>query len=624
MVFPDKLSSSFFQVITVGLRQRVIRSSSLFGAILLVLGFGGLMGIPVAIAAPNAPLLSQASPPPQSMQSGTQVVLNDRTLPATWSQWQSGNSLRTGISDGSLMQITGLELLDTQDATRQPIQWFSQLTNPLSLPTRLTGPLRFLDITELARQSGWQVQASGATLRITTPAARVLAIRQGKQPWGDRLVLELDRPAPWQVDQQTQELSLTLQAQIDPAVIQAFQPRLGEPVKSFKIEAVQNQTIVRLGIPLSLRPHIWSLPAPNRLIVDVRADSLTDRDIIWAPGLRWRRQTLTVGNDRFPVTWLDVDPRQPGLRILPILPNSAALAGIAPLAQTARQAQVSAAINGGFFNRNNQLPLGAIRLDGRWLSGPILNRGAIGWNPGGDLRIDRLTLQEALITSTGQRLPLAYLNSAYPGVGIARYTPAWGPTYAPLTDNEIILTVQGDRATEQQTIATPADRPIPIPNNGYLLALRASPTLVPVLPVGTTLKLETSTTPPEFSRYAQIIAAGPLLLQNRQIVLDAAAEKFSPAFGVERASRSAIGQTAGGNLLIVAVHHRINGAGASLTEIAQIMQRLGAINALNLDGGSSTTLYLGGQVIDRLPRTAARVHNGIGIFISPKGAALLR
>jgi exopolysaccharide biosynthesis protein len=41
---------------------------------------------------------------------------------------------------------------------------------------------------------------------------------------------------------------------------------------------------------------------------------------------------------------------------------------------------------------------------------------------------------------------------------------------------------------------------------------------------------------------------------------------------------------------------------------------LGAIDALNLDGGSSTGLYLGGQLLDRSPYTAARVHNGLGIF----------
>jgi len=45
------------------------------------------------------------------------------------------------------------------------------------------------------------------------------------------------------------------------------------------------------------------------------------------------------------------------------------------------------------------------------------------------------------------------------------------------------------------------------------------------------------------------------------------------------------------------------------------MQQLGCVDALNLDGGSSTSLYLGGQLLNPSPRTAARVHNGLGVFL---------
>ena len=125
---------------------------------------------------------------------------------------------------------------------------------------------------------------------------------------------------------------------------------------------------------------------------------------------------------------------------------------------------------------------------------------------------------------------------------------------------------------------------------------------------------ESSVTPAYFAPYPQILGAGPILVQNRQIVLDAKAEGFSDAFIQEKAARSAIGTTVEGTLLIAAVHNRVNGAGPTLTEIAKVMQSLGCVDALNLDGGSSTSLYLGGQLLNRSPRTAARVHNGIGIF----------
>ncbi|NJR32878.1 MAG: phosphodiester glycosidase family protein, partial [Chamaesiphon sp. CSU_1_12] len=63
--------------------------------------------------------------------------------------------------------------------------------------------------------------------------------------------------------------------------------------------------------------------------------------------------------------------------MLAIEPN---LVGTNHLIKSVAQTQFVAAINGGYFNRNNRLPLGALKRDGKWLSSPILNRGAIGWN----------------------------------------------------------------------------------------------------------------------------------------------------------------------------------------------------------------------------------------------------
>ncbi|MGC1393645.1 MAG: phosphodiester glycosidase family protein, partial [Coleofasciculaceae cyanobacterium] len=108
--------------------------------------------------------------------------------------------------------------------------------------------------------------------------------------------------------------------------------------------------------------------------------------------------------------------------------------------------------------------------------------------------------------------------------------------------------------------------------------------------------------------------AGPLLVQNQKVVLDAKAEGFSNAFIQQSAIRSCIGTTSKGTLLIAAIHHRVGGKGPNLTETAQLMQLLGAVNALNFDGGSSTGLDLGGQLLDRSSATVARVHNGLGIF----------
>jgi len=342
---------------------------------------------------------------------------------------------------------------------------------------------------------------------------------------------------------------------------------------------------------------------------------LVQRDIAWAPGLRWRQQFVNLDQERLDVVWLEVSPRM-GIKLKPIWTNPDTLVGTAPLIQTAQRYLAVAAINGGFFNRNNQLPLGAIRRDSQWLSSPILNRGAIAWNDAGQFYIGRLTLLETLIGTNNVQLPISTLNSGYVHNGIGRYTPVWGATYTELSDNEIILVVQKNQVTNQLPGGKAGQTTVPIPQDGYLLTLRGNAASASKLPIGSFVRITSSTSPPDFDRYPHIVGAGPLLLQNRQIVPDAKAEHFSNAFIAQKAIRSGICTTARGTLIIAAVHNRTGDAGPTLAEHAQVAQLLGCVNALNLDGGSSTSLYLGGQLLDRSPSTAARVHNGIGIFLS--------
>ncbi|MGB6295471.1 MAG: phosphodiester glycosidase family protein [Rivularia sp. (in: cyanobacteria)] len=383
-----------------------------------------------------------------------------------------------------------------------------------------------------------------------------------------------------------------------------------------QVEVVNNQTVIRLVVPFGLTPKVSTLPKPNRLVVDVRPDALVGRSIDWAPGLLWRQQLVSLGGDRFPVVWLEIDPRTSQAKIRPVATNQDKQEGTAPLIKTARKYLAAAAINGGFFNRKNRLPLGAIRRDSEWLSGPILNRGAIAWNDAGKFYMNRLSLQENLIIPNNQNLPISHLNSGYVQQGIARYTNLWGENYTPLTDNEIIVAVQNNKVTQQYAGSKAGVGFAPIPKNGYLLALRSGAVSnAAQFQIGTPLRLTSSTVSPEFNRYPHILGAGPLLLKDNQIVLDAQAEKFSKAFAEQKAIRSAICTTSTGKLIVAAVHDRAGGKGPSLTEHAKLMQQLGCVNALNLDGGSSTSLYLGGQLLDRSPNTAASVHNGIGIFL---------
>ncbi len=591
---------------------------------------GQLPAVEKETKAPPTTFLAQAKP--QIIRQGNQLTLNGRTLNVSWRQWQLGTSIRTGISDGGLKQTLGIALLSTKDTTRQPVQWFSYpQTTPLVLPSQLSASYRFLDVTDLAKVAGWQLKVNGETLQIVSVPARVVNIQQSPQPWGSRIVIDLDRPTPWQFNDQRTEGAISIDAAIDPSLIQRFN---APPVQQrqdaedatpvavgaqgqlaiIRVENAKNQTTLRVVVPEGKRLQVFSVPNPNRLIIDVRPDALVEKEILWAPGIRWHQQYVNLGNARFPIVWLEVDPRTAGISLKPIWSNPTTQVGTAPILQTAQLWQAAAAINAGFFNRTNQLPLGAIRRDGRWFSGPILNRGAIAWTDSGQFKFGRFSLQEVLLTATGERLPVLFLNSGYVQPGIARYTPEWGSAYTPLSDNEVLVVVQNSLVTGQVSGGIAGKITVPIPTDGYLLTLRNNPTTAASLAIGTQVRLEQGTVPSDFASYPNILGAGPLLLQNQQIVLDANSEQFSKAFIQQFAIRSCIGATNSGTLMIAAIHNRVGGAGPNLTEAAQLMQLLGAVDALNFDGGSSTGLYLGGQLLDRSPTTVARVHNGLGIF----------
>lgn len=568
---------------------------------------------PAAHSPAWVPTLAQASIPVVISRHGNQVSINGRRTSMPWSQRQE----TVGIADAGLIDQMGLELLDSNSAIQQPVAWFSeQATRPLNLSTWLTKQYRYLDISTLKQQFGWQVQTQGDMLQISTPSTRITGLRQGPQTWGDRIVLDLDGATPWQVSENQGETVVTLDAQIDPAVLRGFKAKAGRQIKSIRLEPSGNRTVIRLSYPTSLRPRVWSLPNPNRLLIDIRSDAMVARNILWAPGLRWQQQWVTTNAGQFPVVALEIDPRQPGVSLRPMLSNTAGNVGTAPLFTTTQRTQGIAAINGGFFNRNNQLPLGAIRSNNRWLSGPILNRGALGWNDSGEVTVGHLNLQETLTTSTGKQWVMQSTNSGYVGAGVARYTSDWGRSYTSIIDRETLLTVQGDKVVSQKQ-ANKAGTTVSIPNDGYLLVVRANQDALAALPVGTSLTVESLTQPDNFDRFAQVVGAGPLLVQNGRTVLNAQSEKFSNSFIEERAPRSVIATTQQGTMLLLTIHQRLGGSGPSLAEAAQLAQQLGVVNALNLDGGSSTTLYLGGQLLNRASSTAASVNNGIGVFIEP-------
>ncbi|PSN75950.1 hypothetical protein C8B47_29875, partial [filamentous cyanobacterium CCP4] len=469
---------------------------------------------------------------------------------------------------------------------------------------------QYLDIAPLAQRHGWQVQPQGNVLQITAPPAQVIAVRREALSGGERLILDLSGPVPATLSDSADALTLTLGATAADRVLrEAIASPAGAYLGSLTVTPVAGA--LRFQASASQPPRLST--RANQVVIDIRADTLQPHSIAWAPGVRWQQRYVSVAGQPFPVYWLQLDPAQVSLR--PIWTDPTTAIGTAPLTTIAQRWQAAAAINAGFFNRNNQYPLGAVRTNNNWVSGPILSRGVVGWNDQGQVRMDRVVLNQTLTTASGQRFPVQAINSGYVQAGIGLYTPTWGPTYRPVLEGETIVTVVDGVVVSQQAASTLGAAGLAIPSNGYLLALRSYATAAQALPPGQRVSLASELLPATLAPFPNLIGGGPLLLRDRTLVLDAGLEQFGRAFATQAAPRSAIGTTPNGEILLVAVHNSPAGSGPTLNQLAQIMLQLGTTDALNLDGGSSASLYLGGRLINRSPSTAARVNNGIGLFL---------
>lgn len=245
------------------------------------------------------------------------------------------------------------------------------------------------------------------------------------------------------------------------------------------------------------------------------------------------------------------------------------------------------AINGGFFKPQTGVPLGTLMIDQKIYTGPIYDRVALGiFKDGYD--VGRVQLDGKII-GNNQEIKIDNINqprmlSSY----ILAYTRDWGK-YAPASPQYgVQLQIVGNKITAASA------NPLSIPENGYVLVGPKSK--LGKLFGADYVDVEIKTNP-KWENVQHIISGGPYLLKDNQIFIDMTAQKLQSIGG--RNPRTAIGYTEDNDLILVTVDGREGSSvGLTLVELAKFMKSLGCTNAINLDGGGSTVMYVKGQIVN--------------------------
>jgi hypothetical protein len=328
------------------------------------------------------------------------------------------------------------------------------------------------------------------------------------------------------------------------------------------------------------------------------------------------------------VQLIRLDPRRVHLDL--VLAQDAVL-GLETVPSMAGRSKAVVAINAGFFLPTGE-PAGLYKIDGELVSDIEPHRGAVAILPGRFGRGPRLLFDQV---SAHVEIDVAGGTPAPPGG-----TPA-PPGGTPAPPRERPLRIDGvntTRAPDALVFFTPqfwtdtrtpcdggteividgpplmvADRrdglcTSAIPRRGAVLAAgpRFAADSLAGLVRGARIRprvvYETlnGTRPSEWEAAPDIVGGVGLLEIGGRMLPDWAPEKARAGFDTERHPRTVIGTAPDGRIWLITVDGRNKdlSLGMSFTELQGLIGRVGLVNALNLDGGGSTTMVVRDAVVN--------------------------
>ena len=279
----------------------------------------------------------------------------------------------------------------------------------------------------------------------------------------------------------------------------------------------------------------------------------------------------------------------PKIKVEPVL-ASATLSRKASITAMARRNNSLVAVNGAFFLPQTGCPLGTMMVDKKLYTGPVFNRVAMGIFDDG-FKMDRVKLN-ANLKCGWNNIKVDNINQPRMSVAYTLcYTPDWG-TMAPVTPKNGLQVVVSDG----KVISITKQRS-PIPLNGFVLVGPAT-NLLP-LKINDKVELDVKTLP-AWENVNHIISGGPYLVKDGQVYVDIQDQKLLAIGG--RNPRTAIGYTKDNRFIMITADGREGSSiGMTLKELAYYMKQLGCVNAMNLDGGGSTVMYVKGAIANKPP-----------------------
>ncbi len=321
------------------------------------------------------------------------------------------------------------------------------------------------------------------------------------------------------------------------------------------------------------------------------------------------------------------------------LTNAESIGKLATTKKLAAQKSAVAAVNTSFFTPDGSgfgHPIGTVIQNSSVLcaSGDFNkysnSMATLSLSKLNEILLDYWKCDMNLTNQNGSKVAVAQYNKPNGNkyTGITVFDRKWGAAAVGVTADmpDLFQMVVADGKVAQFLPAQPA---APIPENGFVVVTRTegAKALQQAFAVGDSISFNIGSTP-DWSNFKMAVSGSCLLLKNGQIPQPFS---FSAPDIVISSPKTAIGSSQDGKTLyMVTVDGRqTSSVGLSLKDMALFMKNLGAWNAINMDGGGSTTMVARPsgekdvQVMNSPSDGISRsVATAVGVFTSAPAAPL--
>ncbi len=440
---------------------------------------------------------------------------------------------------------------------------------------------------------------------LVATAAPITKVRSSVSPARVRLVLDSADEIAYKVKPQGKLLKIELPESTSKKQHVNIKD---EFIRNVNLFPVEDGSQLNIRMTQECQYKIYRLTNPHRLVIDIFRINLVREEKQLAKGVKYTYLQDEMNGKQMQACVLEIAPNAK----YELRPFSAAGAqnGRGLLSKETQRRGLKAAVNASYFDKDGWV-IGVTKDNGKFMSMDSQPRSAYVDDGKERFIVEDVAYHGSLRLDNGYTMQIKGMNRERIGEDIVLFneyygastkTNHWGRELKIYKNRVIEVSNFGNMRIDKDCDIISAHGI----NKDILMQVK----------IGDKVELKQGLNVAEADAAKIVVGAGPRILKDGKVHVRSVQENIPKDIAKGRAPRTAIGLKRDGTVIVLVVDGRSRTSGGlTLDELATYFLRLGARDAINLDGGGSSVMVINGKIVNQPSDGKERaISMGLGLF----------